>query len=721
MAFKNIMSVFNAITNIPEILKIMRNRELTLDDFKFPMNVITSLGQPVPLSQGGIGTVYDLPTIGIILKVTNPCEGTAGYMMDLCNIAKEEKQIYKIPHEDKYVYILPNDLSEPLISGVLNTIKTNNMHFSESYGAFFWPDEKKYYMFMKKYSSDYTVNNVYDAYYLLFQIAHALSIAQANFKFTHYDLHCGNVLFEDNDNEILDYYLMKDNGMYENIKIRNLNKKIVKIIDFGFSRIEYDDMLINARYQLFRDRKAGFGSFNHIYDMAAFLGHVIYCGTGNSKFPLAENLFKVLGENNLADLLKFMYKINSVVLSDIYLSLRDRIDWRPKYYSELNTNARSMNEIAYYLYKKLETLGEAYTYKPSLKNLVKHYSEPVMDASFTKGPFSYFLADFPNETRQWIDYYGYPYYLWTQSPSSKSKLYPQNYFHIFIIDTKKAFKEGYRLKTVCCKLDPKVYMENKLGVAINGGFFDISKSFLPVGPYISNGKIIREGLPINETYLPDYRVISILNNNDVSINSLDSLQHIDINNVPKNQDLLVSGPLLVKNGKAVMTPDKLTETYAGISKYQCKNVTAAGVPNTEKLYPTKVLVSETIVDGKREKNTKLLPKEIYTPNCTKLVPGELSHSSNNNPRSMLVLRNNTDGLGDLAFVVVEGRDNRGDGVDLAFLSHIATQYPIDAHTAINLDGGRSSTLAWNFGDKVISENPNQLDDYTVGNILAFVK
>ena len=85
-------------------------------------------------------------------------------------------------------------------------------------------------------------------------------------------------------------------------------------------------------------------------------------------------------------------------------------------------------------------------------------------------------------------------------------------------------------------------------------------------------------------------------------------------------------------------------------------------------------------------------------------------------------RNNDDGKGDLALVYIEGRDQRGMGLDFVSLTDILRQ--MGGIDAIGLDGGRSSALTWRTSynpNYIYTANKAQRETYAVGNIFGIIK
>jgi hypothetical protein len=713
--------------NISYILRSVENKTLSLDDFLLPnhLRVIIENSISKPIKKGGIGSIYDLPYANIVVKITNPCENDVPLHRLLCNVTKEKDAVFLIPQYGKDLYLIPNDLSEGVISGLLSTETMFNLspHFSKTLGTFYSPREHKYYTFMEKYQDTYPLNDIRDAYYILFQVAHGLLTAQELHQFTHYDLHTGNILFKANDEEYLHYNVKTGGNKSRNYILFNDNRLITKIIDFGFSRAAIGDIVINPRVDLNIQGHRSFGSFNPLYDFTAFLGHILQSGIRrDKKFPLGIQLYDLLS-TDIEKILLFLYNNESLDITELYMkNVKDQTIWRPHYYTKYHNNARSMTHLVNLLSLILKKYGLMEEFDPTAYITrefpsVPDISETLDETNYLNyGPFKYLVRTFVNQTNKWVIKHGYPSYIHTPTEESLSRVFPKHVFHIFLIDTERAAHDGYELKTSCCKLDPKIFMQNKRGLAINGAFYDILKSYLPVGPYRSEEFSVNKH-PIPKTYANDYGVISIHNNN-IFIESLNDLEQ------QTDSDYFVSGPLLVDNYRRVVTDDTLYTVKDNKYIYQCR-VAEKDEDSDSPFFSESKITTDKVIFNKQTKKYKRVSKtdktDIDIPNCSKIKAGELSHIANPNPRSMLVIRDNADGMGDLAFVTVEGRGSRGDGADLSFLSYIATLDPINAITAINLDGGRSSILAWNFDGTVYTQNPTMMDDYVVGNIIAFVK
>ena len=115
------------------------------------------------------------------------------------------------------------------------------------------------------------------------------------------------------------------------------------------------------------------------------------------------------------------------------------------------------------------------------------------------------------------------------------------------------------------------------------------------------------------------------------------------------------------------------------------------------------------------KEQKLVTFTDGVRNANKILPGELYHAANPNPRSALIITYE----GNVIMVKVEGRDKRGVGMDLAeFCFYLKAKY------AINLDGGRSSQLCWKLPNQNfinVSGGETGTQSYLVGSIISLVK
>ena len=171
--------------------------------------------------------------------------------------------------------------------------------------------------------------------------------------------------------------------------------------------------------------------------------------------------------------------------------------------------------------------------------------------------------------------------------------------------------------------------------------------------------------------------------------------------------------MLIENGKIVFKPYE--------NRFSCSDSKHAGktvIKERKKEITLSGHYDYSVSDNSCTRN--YVPDVQTYPRCDKIDPGELSHSNNPNPRSALCILKD----GTYVFLAVEGRGHRGVGMDLHTLaSSIMISLP-NVEKAINLDGGRSSTLAWRTATEpktVYISNTDRNYVYPVGNILSILK
>ena len=110
-------------------------------------------------------------------------------------------------------------------------------------------------------------------------------------------------------------------------------------------------------------------------------------------------------------------------------------------------------------------------------------------------------------------------------------------------------------------------------------------------------------------------------------------------------------------------------------------------------------------------------------NCATIMPGEFKHINYRNPRSVLAL--GTNGAGEIryCFIYIEGRAKRGQGMTIKEIQErVLTTIPdFTCISAINLDGGHSSSLSWLSSElETISIiNPRKKWGYPIGSIISY--
>lgn len=713
------------INNMEMILSRLENMTLEKSDF-LPTKQMYQVYMNVsknPSGRGYLSSIFDVVENEIarhVVKISRPCLQSVQVNIDLCKILVEQGAIFKLPYDNNTLYMMPNTLSEGVISGILNEFPFRKQCplFGNTVGIFYSETDRTTYAFMDKYHAkimeviENGISTQEIAYYILFQIAYALAKAQELHEFTHYDLHTGNIVFEKINNPV-EYNIRTSATGGINVELLNPFSFNVRIIDFGFARIKRKNVIIHPRVGV-KSLVDIYAVFNPCYDLTSFIGIILQLvesprAYSGETVEIANGFKNTLGREGLIDILRFMYNITDPSFD--YKSLYYKDIWRPLHVTKYHNNAKTMYEMALYFLGKMSALGptiKSYYRDDNKLYRQKDYAIGVPETSIvlnsvTDSGIGFILhyPDIRNVIRSWARTTTKPYYHHTFGNIDGHT--PKQIITVMYVDSEKAMQEGYMFTTVCCKMDPKEFMKSHTGVAINGGFFDINNSFRPIGPYrqTNNLQVYESYIEIPPLYVKDYGVV-IFDGKKSGITIMQYDEYVQIEH--KEDNVFVSGPMLVRNGNIVFTD---------------ANIKSSTIYHEKQIYPYQCREPR----NPTESSFKFLESNIreingYIPNCSKVVPGELSHASNPNPRSMLIKREK-DNFGDYAFVVVEGRGNRGDGMDLDLMARLAKS--LKAIDAINLDGGRSSTLAWNFGTKVYTNNDQRIDKYVAGNIIAMVK
>lgn len=743
------------------------------------------------------------------------------YCQDLLEYVNEKTPFTVIPSGEKLRYIIPNLFSESLISMYLskshpNFAKTlncyvfeeNNANFSsfssnfqrlyddrtkkqkETYGVepmqidnitkkkilktstgkINQKRELRNYekipgvmSIMEKYVSIFDKNrgqlipmiNPVNFVCLIYQVVSALDWAQAAHKFTHYDLHIDNVLIA----PISDFSSLTIIKYKENFSILSSQCPfIVKIADFGLSRLETDSSIITATITDFPD--GNFGEFNYSYDFMSFLGSIMLDYRFSNKFyPLFDRFsdlyfllvklmvwylnedinFSSVSKNNkesLRNILKY--------LAEKYYSKgkNGEIMYRPKmmdrnlvkYY-----NTRTMTETAIFLeefmiqnYLGIKNFRQMNNKKSNVINIPK--SLPITISKII--PFGDIIpiprippieqvsssfvemqvADNIMARTYRIIYSSPPNdYNFTLDQKQIKSCPIQEHYMTAIFISNSGLKKGYRYTSECCMIDPINFIRNRnfTGFVVNGGFFNIGKDYLPVGPYKDRNVLAREGsLHIPQKYSDVYGFVMMKDDNLIITRNEKLISQYDYG--------FSTGPFLIENGEIVFDPDDERFACTTSNNITNKFTDIKVLSETEK----EIKVSGYVEYEYNPDNDNCIGitnnTEKTFPRCDKIEPGELSHANNPNPRTIVfVLQNAT-----VVFLTVEGRGSRGIGIDLYTLAQSIKQTFPTVVTAINLDGGRSSNIAWRSESDystVYISNPDHMYQYPVGNIIVFGK
>lgn len=737
------------MANINKLFNKFEN--LTIDDmaitYEFRQNILSRIEREI--AGGAMGKIYSITNQpNIVLKISNPCVNTQNVIpvvKSLCESFTGDVQIYKVVNGDKIMFILPNELSEGLIGGIFGTLTSYTKNFGISRGIYFSRAERKSYNLMDPLSPIDMINMdnpQLTAINILFQVAHGISVAQKAYRFTHYDMHTQNILFSPNNDGDYIGYPISDNNQTRFLYVNNLGFN-TNIIDYGLSRIEYKNVVIMP---LVDHEPIRTGSvFNPFYDFAAFMGSILYFHNeqANSRghvHPLAQFLYESLGRKFLADLLVFMYNYTHDVpeAPDVIIHNIQRLNysgWRPKRGSNkfvLYRPTKYIDEILKYLSIILIHLHGG-TYNPPLdrrffvyqaittpaprvpRRITNHSERPTQQIHVAPGLY-YEQRKFSRFSNEWYGLYGKP--LETHTVAVKRPCNETNQiYHLMYVNLVTLISRGYQLKNVCCKIGPITYLENHSGFAVNGGFFDLKYSYRGIGPFreFNNQFQYESNIPIPAIYREDYKIITT-DNQELVIHDLNP------QTLSQASNYFMAGPVLVQDSNVIFNRKKykdvtLVNGYP-VYKYQCRKPANPG-ENTMNIFPNSTIYRRLPANQCQLEETRLENIGIF--NCNTIKPGELSHASNPNPRTMMIIRDAVDDRGEVIFVVIEGRGDRGDGVDLAFMAELA-KTELGAKYAINLDGGGSSNMAWRMdGGDIVTINPKKTYSYPVGNIIALVK
>ena len=235
------------------------------------------------------------------------------------------------------------------------------------------------------------------------------------------------------------------------------------------------------------------------------------------------------------------------------------------------------------------------------------------------------------------------------------------YVHVAEINVARGHEIGYKFNFECCRLDLRTYMQNsnKNGcIAVNASFFRVLDDYTPIGFYKTHD--YTSMTPIPNGYEQYYALVAINNSGNLVIDA-------NLSNHGRYNSFMSVGPILVSDGVQRMTDDLI-------------------------------------------RHNPLLQN-----GAVNIPPGQLTHVANPNPRTALCIKDD----GNVFIVYVEGRGDRGAGMDCAQLAQLCLN--LGAHDAINLDGGSSSQLVWREPGSEIISVAKKTYAYPVGNILSFCK
>lgn len=654
--------------------------------------------------KSSFGEVYPVKNNdNIIVKITNICSQRCNFTRNQCAHTRQNDDIlYRVPHDCKELLSIPNYFSEGLIGIILSNdiMKKYTPSLSKTYAHQYDRSNTLSYTVMEKLHETWFMPSIKDIGYFLFQIFHTLDVLQELYMFTHYDLHLNNIMTRKNTKSYLSIYPVGD-GNYIYFK----DDKDYVIIDYGFSRIETEDIILKPSVMFMingledhrnrnRFESVDRYEFNPYYDA--------YCLLYNFYTELlkSSDLSPVFGKfvghvcseffgggfyDNGAILAEFDKRS---IVKDYFRPIPELLSRRSES-GEINpvlTPKALKHIVAKFITDNLQN-GQNVLRMNDFKYYMKRYgvcvTGGIMNTSIIKEDeirfFNSVEARFKLETF-------YPMNMIKEN-GNEPEIYDINtiikddvFYHVCLFDQEKAINRGYKASFICCNIDIRNYMRKatiKSGIAINGSFFRIRDNYMPIG-YSKTGKLLSEDEIVKE-YKDDYQCIVIRHDGRLDIASTGQ-------KYSQHDQIITPGPQILKDGKMV---EKYTNNVQ--DKYYCRN--PGENDNRE---------DSMFKDGKY--------------NCERITPSELKNLKPENPRAAFFTRK--DGI--IGFVYVEGRGAEGKGVSAKDLANICLSN--DAINAISVDSGMSSQMVWRKrGEDVIySTNDKHEYSYPVGNIISFV-
>jgi hypothetical protein len=688
----------------------------------------------------------------------NDIDSESVFKRTLCREAKMGDIIFRVPnsYERKQILLTPNYFSESLIGILLSssTIAKHTPSFPKIYG--FQYDEKnpnkKIYTVMEPLKPVLPLlTDEANLLYFVFQLSAALNTAQKLGRYTHWDLHSGNVLSRPKDVGIVRVYEL-NNGKY----LYTQFDYDTIIIDFGMNRMETTEEIIVPKINFpapelckdltidqlrevarqqnvpnylnmtkdelciffgvkFHDNKGlpdAFNAyeFNPYYDLFTILYFTMFI---DGKLPIAGSVELEIIRNRLMSGFLGIKNDENTIAKHIDSILMNY--WRPDpnafgTYTKggispmipenfMSVIAGIIEKITKRNYDDFDTYN-----KHQLSQLLYNQKILVLDNLINLDGQSNIKSTVIHSLVPKKESMNTIYYQTRLLDTAKMDYIKidtrheiinnvSQYLHIATIDQKEGIKGGLKFRLDCCRVGIRNFFRtDKIisGVAINAGFFQIRSDFTPVGYYKTADMLSKNPIPgMYESY---YGMVGTASNGLLGLR-----RNVSETAAASFTNVVTIGPVLLWDNEIVMTEQILDEIDNGIAKFHC-----TPPPQNEN------------ANAKYFKSTT----GIEVPNCNTIFPGELSHASNPNPRSAIAMNDKT---GMVYFVYVEGRNQRGAGMHLLELAHLCKN--IGATHAINLDGGGSSQLVWRSpGETIIGQtNPDHNFEYPVGNIISFVK
>ncbi len=703
-----------------------QNPEL-IRDFKLLLSKSRRLGE-----ESGVGRIFEITDGGETFVIKESLYCPKGYeqkplLSQLCTMAISGDLVFRLPntHVHKTIVLAPNYLVEPLVGIILyNRTLKFTPSFMKIYGfQYDLADPQKVTLMIteKLRPINEYITNEFRFIYFIFQITYALNIAQRLGRFVHYDLHRDNIMARPKRTGKLNIYPLQ-NGKY----IYTLFDFDAVIIDYGHTRYETTNTILAPRL-IFRPpgsrEHLDYYFFNPYYDLFSLL-YENYKKIRDMQFPKWTNL--ALGMHIINILFRqFTNLPQDKNMQDLITHLlMDPNGWRPwperlatEYMNmdwyRVSTPAEFLIKIGDYIQQFVEEQKSQLHGKEKALAFVNKYgiyiTDQIYDLSVYPHINSYTVyGDVMEKESMDTTYYNYQFidherfdniviktvdkmpdgvrttietFNHTIPESVRStNNYNRQVIHLATINQLTGRSLGYEFNFDCCRIDLRNYFQHAnimSGIAVNASFFNITGNYMPVGYFKTHDFFSDEKPP--SLHKEVYGIIAIKKNGLLVIDKYENRLQYD--------QVLTSGPILIANRNPVITVNVLRNPI-----WQCRNPINPA--------ETRQLV---FADGIK--------------NCNFIQPGELSHGANPSPRTAIAIDANQQVL----IIYVEGRDQRGSGMDLAQLAQLCLRY--GAVNAINLDGGFSSQFVWkNPGERIINQlNPTHDVAYPLGSIISYIK
>ena len=745
----------------------------------------------------GVGTVYRLgngagvpaPLQGKILKKSSMCPGgnvpAHPLLAQLCNMARTGDLIFRIPNTEtgKMIVLAPNYILEGICGVLLSRQDPYTPAFMQvtSFQYDNGPSKSVYMVQEPLISLNDIIGAVRggaavryperDFAFVAFQIAQGLATAQLASRFTHYDLHQGNIMARRSRGTSI-YEI--GNGQY----LYTRRPADAVIIDYGHVRMETQDSVLqpNMWFRLggvYNREIMDWYEFNPYYDLFSF----IFTQEKKSRlrnahgFPQWKPVAGTRGDRHQKSLFQML--------------------WR----AFLNTQSGA-NESTF-ITNLLDHIrgGRGNHWRPIPERLAMKWTDPVTNLTFSRastpeefmvkmvGTIKSFLPPFagsPSDLaylNQYLD--DNDYHVSTQitkldtvgSPTRVYKL-PRSVmlqeFYNYKIDndlvevlpgiggniatiaherwtsTDPAPEGSVRALVTRCAPgvgwapwnltgrinDPanQVITVATIDVArgLREGYeFRLDCCRLDLRAYFQDVDVISSGIGINAaffkikrpgaSYLPigDFRTAGF--SSDLPIPQ-EYLEWYGVVAIQDNGKLAIVQPATAGAYRQILTSGPVLVGFDHASG-TVRNMVGQGLPyGGAGTWPRRIDL------GNRRFQCNIPPHVVGMNNCNTISPGEFSHASNPNPRSALGLKAD----GTTLLVTVQGRGANAAGMDLEQLAQLMVS--LGCHWAINLDGGRGSRMVWrNPGETLVrlasgaQDGMGAAEAYPVGSVLAFVK